>query len=123
MKLPVMAYNVNGEATAQKGGQEMYYCNKCGQEMLDSGHRCAVPKANASSQLYAVNPQSKTMSIEELRSQFEHEYTRRNFILKRDSHGQYMKTTTFQAWCAYKLCAKLNGLLPEGFDIHSKAAD
>ena len=30
----------------------MYYCNKCGQEMLDSGHRCAVPKANASSQLY-----------------------------------------------------------------------
>ena len=29
----------------------MYYCNKCGQEILDSGHRCAVPKANASSQL------------------------------------------------------------------------
>ena len=20
----------------------MYYCNKCGQEMVDSGHRCAV---------------------------------------------------------------------------------
>ena len=32
----------------------MYCCNKCGQEMLDSGHRCAVPKANASSQLYEV---------------------------------------------------------------------
>lgn len=32
----------------------MYYCNKCGQEMIDSGHKCAVPEANASSQLCAV---------------------------------------------------------------------
>ena len=32
----------------------MYYCNKCGQEMLDSGHRCAVPKANAYSLLCEV---------------------------------------------------------------------
>lgn len=33
----------------------MYYCNKCGQEMLDSGHRCAVPKAvSAQLQLYEV---------------------------------------------------------------------
>ena len=31
--------------------EDYLMCNKCGQEMLDSGHRCAVPKANASSQL------------------------------------------------------------------------
>jgi hypothetical protein len=30
----------------------MYYCNKCGQEMVDSGHRCAVLKANVQPLLY-----------------------------------------------------------------------
>ena len=31
----------------------MYYCNKCGQEMLDSGHRCVVPKVvSTQPQLY-----------------------------------------------------------------------
>jgi hypothetical protein len=27
----------------------MYYCNKCGQEMVDSGHRCAVQSGRLTS--------------------------------------------------------------------------
>ena len=61
-----------GKRRRKKGGQEMYYCNKCGQEMLDSGHRCAVPKANASSQLYEVRADVRELlkSIDEYHEAF-----------------------------------------------------
>ena len=47
----------------------------------------------------------------------------RMFDLSKDSYGQYAKCTTFQAWCAYKLCASLNGVLEKDFDIISREAD
>lgn len=66
---------------------------------------------------------SKFLTIDELRSQFEYEYKSRYFYLDRLSPGnEYRNALTFQAWCAYKLCAKLNGVIDPRTDIYCSEA-
>ena len=63
------------------------------------------------------------MNIKELRTQFETEYKSSMFYLDRDLvTGEYSKMTTFQAWCGYKVCASLNGILPKDFNIYGDDA-
>ncbi len=74
--------------------------------------------------LKRMNQDMHEKTIEQLRNQFEYQYYSKMFDLKRNHNtGQYLRPTTFQAWCAYKLCASLNGILPSEFDIFSKEAD
>jgi hypothetical protein len=54
--------NEQGQATAQLEGK-MYYCNKCGQEMLDSGHRCAVQSERLTSVVRSNATLKKYLSL------------------------------------------------------------
>lgn len=62
------------------------------------------------------------LNIQDLRNQFEYEFKSRYFYLDRQHSGEYRNPLTFQAWCAYKLCASLNGVIDPNFDIYSKEA-
>lgn len=61
-------------------------------------------------------------TLQELREQFEYEFKSRYFSLERKASGEYQNARTFQAWCAYKLCALLNGVIPPDIDIYSDEA-
>lgn len=70
-----------------------------------------------------IDPNAEAnMNIDELRKQFEQEFHRRHFCIDRNKYNEYRTPGTFQAWCAYKLCASLNGVLPKDYDIYSEDA-
>lgn len=92
-------------------------CDSCSREHCS--RRESKGTINCSS--FKTKEQPKEINnISKLRGQFEYEYTSKKFYLERNGvTGEYRNSSTFQAWGAYKLCAKLNGILPEGFDIYS----
>ena len=57
------------------------------------------------------------MTLDDLRKQFEEKYRRLHFPLERYDSGEYLNMLTFQAWGAYRECAKANGILDGGVDI------